>query len=267
MAQERKKKSKSLPSRTDAPAGAKLALQNAHRHLRAAKVLSEKHLYGFASTHAVLAIEELAKAWVLVLYGMGVKIPSEMMTEILIKHPPRHGIIFGFLYVFMIQYVVARTTKRVQQRHGVKGYPPELRDEWAAELTREFESLSSRSPKKEPVLAVWEWIRDANDLKNRGLYVDFDGVKWIDPQRVSARSFAFGYGVATGLIQRLSRELRKIRQLVGKLQRLGIHADRDLNALFEEQLAKVQDTSPEEMLRQIAELALSPLSASSRSSI
>lgn len=261
MAREYKKPNKLLPSHTDSRIGSKLALQNARRHLRAASALGKMRYYGFASAHVVLAIEELAKAWVLALCGMGVKIPPEMMTEILIKHAPRHAITFGFLYVFMIQHVVLRISKRVQQRHRVKGYPPELRDEWAAELTREFESLSSRSPKTEPVLAVWQWIRDANDLKNRGLYVDFDGAKWVNPQRISARSFAFGYGVAAQLIQRLGREIGKLRRLGGKLERLGVHTDRELNVLFEEQLAKVHDTSLQEMLKQLAELALSPLSA------
>lgn len=261
MGRDRKKKDKSLPSSAHAPAGSKLALQNARRHLRAANALSEKRLFGFASAHVVLAIEELAKAWILALYGMGLTFPSDMLADVLSRHPPRHAVTFGFLYVFMIQHVVARTTKRVQQRHGVKNYPPELRDEWVAELTREFKSLASRTPKNEIVHAVMEWISKANDIKNSGLYVDFDGVKWSQPQQVSVKRFAFGYSLAEALIQRLSREMGKLQRLVRKLQRLEVHVDREVNDLMQEQLAKLQDASPEEMLRQMAKMALSPITA------
>lgn len=254
MNRDRQKTKKSIPSAVDAPLGSKLALQNARRHLLAADALGEMRLFGFASAHVVLAIEELAKAWILALYGMGITFNPDMLTDVLSRHPPRHAITFGFLYVFMIQHVVARTTKRVQKRHGVKNYPPELRDEWVAELTREFKSLASRTPKNELVHAVMEWISQANDLKNSGLYVDFDGAKWTHPQQVSAKRFTFGYSLAEALIQRLSRDIRK-------LQRLGVHVDREVNALMQEQLAKFQGASPEEMLRQMAEMALSPITA------
>jgi AbiV family abortive infection protein len=254
MGRDRHKTKKPIPSHAEAPPGSKLALQNARRHLRAANALGKMRLSGFASAHVVLAIEELAKAWILALYGMGLTFPPEMLTEILSRHSPRHAVAVGFLYVFMIQHVVARTTKRVQKRHGVKNYPPELRDEWVAELTREFKSLASRTPKNELVHAVMEWISQANDLKNSGLYVDFDGAKWAHPEQVRAKRFAFGYGMAKALIQRISREIRN-------LQQLSFHADSELNASLHEQLAKVQDASPKEMLRQLAIMALNPITA------
>lgn len=258
MGRDRQMTKKSIPSAAEAPSGSKLALQNARRHLRAADALGEMRLFGFASAHVVLAIEELAKAWILALYGMGITFNRDMLTDVLSRHPPRHAITSGFLYIFMIQHVVDRTAKRVQNRHGVKNYPPELRDEWVAELKREFISLASRSPKNELVHAVMDWISQANDIKNSGLYVDFDAAKWIHPQQVSAKRFTFGYSLAEALIQRLSRDIKK-------LQRLGVHVDSEVNALMQEHLGKLQGVSTKEMLRQMAEFALSPITAQSGS--
>lgn len=254
MRRNRQKADRSVPSSKGASLGAKLALQNARRHLRAADALSATRLFGSASSHVVLAFEELAKAWVLALYSMGFAFPPKMLTDVLYQHGARHAITFGSLYVIMIQHVVVRATKRIQQRHGVKGYPLELRDEWATELLGEFTSLASRSPKNEPFHAVLEWISNANDLKKRGLYVDFDGTNWIHPGHVSARRFVIGYGMAKGLIQRLSRDIRK-------LQQRGFQANDELNASLREQFARTQGASPEQVLREVAEMALRPISA------
>lgn len=240
-----------IPSGKDASVGAKLALQNARRHLRAAEVLSKKKLYGPASTLVVLSIEELAKSWMLMLHSMGLKFPPELLSEVLSKHGARHAITFGAVFVFMIRYLVSRTTRRVQKRHRVKGYPPHLRDEWVAELTREFQSLASRSPKDEPVLAVLEWIGKANETKNRGLYVDFDGTRWRHPGQVSARWFAVGYDIAEGLILRFGHEIRTSL-------RLGLQADDQINTFLHEQFKKMEGRTPEEVLSGLAEVTLRP---------
>jgi AbiV family abortive infection protein len=123
-----------LPKPEDANAGAALALTNARRHLRAAEILGDERLFGSATAHVVLAIEEVAKAWVLTLIGMGFDVPKSMVRQILKSHDARHSFTIGSVFVGAIRYLVLRSSIRVQKRHKVKAFPPELRDEWVNEV-------------------------------------------------------------------------------------------------------------------------------------
>lgn len=164
----RKRNERPLPRRSDASAGASLALTNARRHLRVAKILGGEKLFGSAVAHVVLALEEIAKAWILTSSGIGIDVPKKSLRQVLTRHDARQAVTFGTLFVMLIQVIAIRTSSRVQRRHGVNRYPPELRDEWIDELRFELQDLWSRSPRREPILAVLEWTSTANDLKNQG---------------------------------------------------------------------------------------------------
>src|SRR5258706_2645747 len=105
----------------DAGKGALLSLTNARRHLRAADVLGDQGLFGSASSHVVLALEELAKSWVLTLMIMGVDLPKKMLADVLWRHDVRHSITFGFLFSGLMEGLRLRAEARVQKRRGVKG--------------------------------------------------------------------------------------------------------------------------------------------------
>lgn len=252
MRANNKKSARLLPSSTGGALGAKLALQNARRHLRAAEALAKKKLFGSASTHVVLSVEELVKAWVLALHSMGFEFPLKMLNAVLFEHSARHMVTFGVVFVLTIRYLAVRTTRRVQKRHGIKDYPAKLRDEWVAELMRDLQSLASRSPRNEPVLAVWEWIGNANKIKNNGLYVDFNGNKWSHPGQVKARQYSLGHDIADRLIRQFGREIRASL-------RMGFQANDQLNALLNEQFKKAQGRSPEEIFTELTKMALRPL--------
>src|SRR5258708_40022994 len=111
--QRKKERSGSaLPKSADSASGALLSLTNAHRHLHAADVLADERLFGSATSHVILALEELAKSWALTLMSMGFDLPKEMLANVLRRHDVRHTIKFGLLFSAMIQGLRVRADVR-----------------------------------------------------------------------------------------------------------------------------------------------------------
>jgi AbiV family abortive infection protein len=225
-----------LPSDSQVSEGANLALTNARRHMRVAEVLGAERLFGPASTHVVLALEELAKSWVLTFIVIGVDVPKSLRSDVMKKHTTRHSLAFGTLFSKAIRSLVFSAIAR-SHRSGdgsLKQMKKELKKE----------ARSSR------FTATLEWIIDANDLKNRGLYVDFDGKKWSHPGRISKKSFLFGYQIAEGLLREQSKTLRKIH-------RTGFKADDSFKKLMGDALTISQTNDEEKRLKETIKFILS----------
>src|SRR5438105_7215441 len=232
---------RTLPTKSDAPQGALLALTSARRHLRAADTLSKTRLYGPACSHVILSLEELAKSWTLTLIGMGIDIPKKLVGEVLRNHDARHAITFTTLYGFMIQNMVGLAARRVQKRYRVKDNPRELQLEFEREVQKVFRSLRYKSQSRNPLLALVRLTSGANELKNRGLYVDFDGNDWTHPGRLSKKEFATAYDIAKALIQVLGQTIRGINKT-------GYEADEQTKAFLRDQFPQRQKTDPAKML-------------------
>src|SRR5438045_2203846 len=95
---KRERSGRPLPDRSHAARGALLSLTNARRHLQVAGMLAEERLFGPASSHVILAQEELAKSYVLNFMSIGIDIPQGMLGQVLSMHDVRHSITFGVLY-------------------------------------------------------------------------------------------------------------------------------------------------------------------------
>jgi AbiV family abortive infection protein len=242
---------KRLPTPNDALAGSRFALTNARRHLRAAKVLDESGLTGAAMAHVVLSLEEFAKAWTLTLLSFDVDIPKNLVGEILKYHNARHSFTLVMLFFAVFRSMGIRAGRRVQKRHGVSDYPPELRDEYVAELAKDVDSLRLKTKRDELGFAMIEWIAQANDFKNRGLYVDFDGKKWIHPGRISHKDYAIGYRIAVELIKRLG-------PFISGVYKHNLNADAEFKELIASQLKK-QSTSSQDPLADLIRIALNTL--------
>ncbi len=233
----------------DAGKGALLSLTNAHRHLHAADVLGDEGLFGSASAHVILALEELAKSWALTLMFIGFDLPKRMLADVLKRHDVRHSITFGFLFNAMIQGLRARAEVRVQKRHRVKNFPPELRDEFVTELKLEFKSLGSGHRGENPLIILIEWTGGASDLKNQGLYVDFDGERWTHPRRITQKRFAAGFVLASMLIKRLGKTIREAHKT-------GFQLDDDLKESLTREMARKRPSDAGEILEDLTKMAL-----------
>jgi hypothetical protein len=96
---------------------------------------------------------------------------------------------------------------------------------------------------------VLEWICDANEIKNGGLYVDFNGVKWTHPGNVSKKRFMFGYQIAEDLISEKGRFIRKILKTDAQF-------NEESKALIREIIARPPSQDPQEQLKYVVGLVL-----------
>ncbi len=240
-----------LPSQSDAASGAGLSLTNARRHLKAAETLRAARLYGPGVGHLVLAVEEVAKAWLLTLVAMGFEVPDDMLRGILRQHDARHATVFGDLFAISILHLAERAAKRVQRRHRVKGYPPELRDEWVEEMMADMKALPSRSPSTEPVLALFKWISNASARKNSGFYVDFTSRGWEHPGSTRVKQFDEDYVLARAFIRRRGDQMTK-------LLRNGFQADDQLKERARKSMAGLEGATPQQLITRVIELLLGP---------
>jgi hypothetical protein len=116
-------------------------------------------------------------------------------------------------------------------------------------LEKEVRLARRNSSRHASYRAALEWIVDANEIKNRGLYVDFDGEDWIHPGNISKKRFTFGYRIAEDLVREKGQIVRKI--LKGEYQ-----ADDTIKAMMHEIFTKPPNRDPEQRLKDWIELAL-----------
>lgn len=214
-------------------------------HLRVADLLGAERLYGPASTHVILALEELTKSWVLTIMKIGVDVPTSFVADVMKLHSARHGITFGTLFSRAIRGLVFNAIARVYQRSGSIESLNQFEKELKKELKSRFRSLGGSTYK-----ATLEWIGSANASKNRGLYVDFDGQKWSHPGSVSKKSFIFGYQIAEDLIREQGRTLQRIHKS-------GFRVDDAFTTLMNKHLTTKRADNPEQFMKDMAALALS----------
>lgn len=249
----KRRKEVPIPSARQAARGAKLSLENAKRHLKAAEALRDARLYGPGVSHLVLSVEEVSKAWVLTMLAIGLPIQDRLVHDVLNYHDARHAVTLADVLRGGILLVGDRAAKRVQGRHNTTAYPPELRDEWADEVEKEVRALAKRTPSNDPFLALMKWISTSSERKNEGLYVDFGGVRWKQPGRVTKKRFDFDYRIAKGIHKARS-------QAISFLLRSGARVSDAEKKLYERLSAKVSGASLEESLALMFKATLGPSS-------
>jgi AbiV family abortive infection protein len=233
-----------LPSSSDLTEGARLALINARRHLRVAELMGDERLFGPASTHVILALEELAKSLLLTFITMGVDVPKNLLADVMNEHRARQSLTFGLLFSKVIRNLVFTAMARAY-RSGSGG----LLERIEKELQKEVKLAHSRRRGTNSHTAILEWIADANDIKNHGLYVDFDGQTWRHPGNVSKKRFVFGYRIAEELIREKGRILRKVHKT-------GFQVDEQFKALMRDAVANTSGSEREELLKKMVALVL-----------
>lgn len=233
-----------LPAKSDLAKGARLALTNARRHLRVADLLGNNRLFGPASTHVILALEELAKSLVLTFITMGVDVPKSLLGDVMKRHSTRHDLTLGILFSQVIRSLVFTAIARASRSESVGSI-----EQIQKALEKEVRFAGSASSRTNSYNAILEWILDANDSKNLGLYVDFDGEKWTHPGSVNKKRFIFGYRIAEDLIREKGR-------IIEKFHRAGLQADEAFKALMREVATRPASKDREQFLKDMVALVL-----------
>lgn len=231
-----------LPHGCEIARGALLTLANARRHLKAADVLGEQRLYGVGLSHVVLASEELAKSLILTLITMGVDVPKDVQHQMLRQHGPRHSVTFGLLFS---QAIRKSALNALMGSFRFKTGSLEKRLE--KRLEREVKLIQSR---RSPHFGFLEWIANANDQKNGGFYVDFDGDEWKDPGTVTKKNFAYGYTIVKDLLDEKGRVIRGVHKNRFTLPDTG-------KAQFEDLISKAGTLNSTEFNKEVMKFILS----------
>jgi AbiV family abortive infection protein len=168
-----------LPSPSDSVGGARAAARNARRLLAASSAVgsSDAPAYGPGISLAILAGEEAIKALTLLAWSEKLPIPTEDQLRLILRgHDARYlaaGVVVGAVET------VGALIAGFFARFAAKG---DTREEQRSELSE----------------AAW-WAQ-AGELKNRGLYIGWDGYRWTLPESLTADDFARAYRFASRLV-------------------------------------------------------------------
>lgn len=151
-------------------------IDNAANHLVIADLLGKNQQYGSAITHSILGAEEMTKALVIFLNGNKINLQAVKGYKGLIQsHLPRHT--FANMIAMMAFMVEPMVT--VFNRLKIDASNPE-------NLIKEV--LDNFNPRLEKNVEAMEFWFTADNMKNRGLYVDFrNGI--LNPKELTKEQF------------------------------------------------------------------------------
>ncbi len=220
-------------------------LENAVDHFKDAEALRKRGRRGHAYSHAVLCIEEAAKAYLYKLAGEGVyrivsKNPNAISTyseKQLFDHRFKHTIIArivvqSILYA-PVHRVLAKTRAERFSRRKVEGMLVDLLHEQELQQIR----MRSGGQGAAVVARVFAALEQANERKNLGFYVDQEDGKVLLPNVRSRKELREGLELAATILEAvdefvgstLSRETKEraanaFREVATALRRASVRA-------------------------------------------
>ncbi|MEZ0538939.1 hypothetical protein [Fibrella arboris] len=205
--------------------GCRACFTNAKVHFDCAQRIAESDHYGMASSHLILSVEEAIKGFVFWAKIFNLTMP-EKVDRYFSQHEPRHTAareLYGIFRDLMeaqqeMKAVVARLGTSMVQKHIIAGTTLDeafvkstLIKDLAQEITLEIgrmllEKQANVNIEQERIDRKW-W-KAANNLKNRGFYVDYDVNKgWILPENIAEGEYI--------------DSLQRVSNILGSLERLG----------------------------------------------
>ena len=174
----------SLPDQAQAAEGAHACLITAQEHLQAAQSLSEHTLWGMAIAHLILSLEEAVKARVL--------------GAVWLHH--KTGWPLGFTPA-QVRSLVTRSHKK---RHGLAFLQALSMDDSTAIM------LFGQSP-SETGVELLEWLSQADELKQQGMYTDQTDIGWQRPGLLPQSE----YERAASFVEPFVRDTRQQQRIAG----------------------------------------------------
>ena len=175
-----------LPEAQDAYAGGEAAIFNAESLLESSEVVAKRGNFGAAVALVVLGVEEAVKARALFGLLLASKISEPFGLDekdfrdlLFHNHAARHSLAF-------LQEISDKTRTML-----VTGIVPRD-EEGRAAVKRDLE--------------MRRWLKQANDAKLRGLYVDFEGGKWLEPKDVRPEDWRQALSIGRRFVEETRRQ-------------------------------------------------------------
>jgi len=185
-----------LPTARQAAKGVSLAADNAWIHIECAEALQEARHFGAASAHLVLAVEEAVKARVYYQWpALMTSMTQGQLRELLYTHRVRHGIavydsMSKPLRTAIALWQIDHAGRRIDRKA----------------LARIFARHTDAFP--------LTWAESADQDKQRGMHVDWDGRAWKTPASVTYQrrfvrclEFVVKTRAAVGLFDEIQEDL------------------------------------------------------------
>lgn len=158
--------------------GAILTARNAGRLRRSALTLSQVRSFGPAVALLILAAEEAIKSAVLLARSYGLDLAPDGIDPYMRWHSSRMEMARSLL-------IAAHYSQQVVKADVAKASVETLLSEMMQKFVDDL--VSSRIPAE--VTSLKSWWREANELKQRGFYVDRAGNGWTTPDSVGLECF------------------------------------------------------------------------------
>ncbi|MDN3579495.1 AbiV family abortive infection protein [Mucilaginibacter flavus] len=164
--------------------GACDAYENASKHLAISELLAKQENYGFSVSHLVLGIEELIKALILMFLNS---------DRHFISHPHKEKLFanHGFKHINVKKFLSALTKESMDDYDSnwfdyyFNGNPNNTFQQKAYTISKLFNLGQINEQQIDQIIQL---LDDANNLKNKGFYVDYDG-GWLRPEDVGLATF------------------------------------------------------------------------------
>ncbi len=164
--------------------GACLSLENGKRHFDVSDKLSDSH-FGIAIAHLILGAEEYIKAMLLLnLSGDDYFLTKKEKIMLFKQHKFKHKNIGEFLKSLTDESVTNFETNLFS--FLTMSYSPDskfTRDGYFINKVWSFSKLEEKDVDK-----VMNWLKNANDLKNQGFYLDLKE-EWKSPARFTKSDY------------------------------------------------------------------------------
>lgn len=168
----------------DFAGGACDAYENGSRHIAVSELLAKQESYGFAVSHLVLGAEELIKALILIFLNSDRHFISHNHKEKLFAN-------HGFKHVHIKKFLSALTRESMDDYDAnwfdyyFEGNPNNHFQQKAYVMSKLLDLGQIDEQQIDQIVTL---LDDANDLKNKGFYVDYDN-NWLRPEDISVATF------------------------------------------------------------------------------
>lgn len=190
-------------------AGHRAAVKNAKDHLKAAEMLRDAKLCGFANSHLILASEEVLKAGMLFSKHFMPEIEVPDFESYFKDHKFKHKILEVFEVLFNFQDNLLDSTMK-NFKNQLEENKELLNEELILEIRKANIDNVVNNVKAFPVSAKdtfssGNWWKNANYQKNKGFYVNIEKNTWVIPDSITEADFNESYSIVSKIITRLSR--------------------------------------------------------------
>lgn len=165
--------------------GACSSYENGIKHFRYIEIAAKSDDFGFAVSHLVLGAEEMIKSLIMVcLHGDIGFINSKEKHSIFRKHDFKHFNIKDF-FTSMTDKLIIDYEENYLQYYC---YPEKCKNKFQPISYFLSKSLNVGEIGNEEINGLLKLIENANDIKNKGFYVDFKS-DWVSPEDINRTTY------------------------------------------------------------------------------